>query len=108
MEAEDLERLSSALLRIHTVVKEAGGTADHKPWNGPPAQGAHWGYVSWLLHLQVPVPEDHQLSLSHQRHWLSSTTSTRKDTSLLAFGTDSTTMVNSLLGCLEAKICDVG
>ena len=38
------------------------------------------------------APEDHQVSL------LSSTKSKRKNTLLLGFGTDSTAMLNSLLG----------
>lgn len=42
------------------------------------------------------VPEDHQVS--HKRLWIWSTTSKRKKTSLLAFGTDSIAM---LIVCLD-------
>jgi hypothetical protein len=52
--------------------------------------------------LKMSAPEDHQVS--HKCLPLCSTTSKRKDTSLLAFGTDSRAMLNSLLGCLQAKI----
>lgn len=115
-EAEDLERLRSVLLRIHTVVEEAEARQITNRGMVLQLKGLmesmYLGYYALdtfkfqpLEEDGAPDPEDNQVS--HKRLRLCSSTSRRKNTSLLAFGTESTAMVKRVLRSLETKISDV-
>jgi hypothetical protein len=102
----DRELLRCARLRIHTFsITKVGMVLQLKGLWRVCTLGTMFLTSSRFSLLKMSAPEDHQVS--HKCLPLCSTTSKRKDTSLFAFGTDSTAMLNSLLGCLQAKISDV-